>query len=164
MGRSTAYWKGALYPDAGEEPAPDAPYSDLSAALASRFQLIREGLLEEDGVAEHIKYMGAKWRWTWEYALGSRKLCWLHPLDTQVGVTFTLTDHEAREVEELSRLPKFLTKAVNEGQQTGPVRWCEFDLADKKTAEAFLSFCRKKMEWLRAETPTLVVRRTSSSK
>ena len=64
----------------------------------------------------------------------------------------------------LARLPKFLTKAITEGQQTGPVKWCEFDVGDKKSAEAFLAFCRRKMEWLRAETPTLVVRRTSSAK
>jgi len=107
--------------------------------------------------------MGEKWRWAWEFALGSRKLCWLHATSNAVGATFTLTDHEAREVQEISRMPAVIAQAIRDGQQTGPVRWCWLEITDKKAAETFLSFTKKKIQWLKAETPTLVVRRTAKS-
>ena len=130
---------------------------------ANRFKLLRRGLLDQKGVAERVRFMGEKWYWTWEFGLGSRKLCWLHAMANSVGATFTLTDHEHREAEAMTRLPVVIADAIREGQQTGPVRWCSVEITDKKIAETFLTFTKKKIEWLRAETPTLVVRRTGKS-
>lgn len=130
---------------------------------ANRFKLLRRGLLDQKGVAEKVRFMGEKWCWAWEFALGSRKLCWLHAMSNTVGATFTLTDHESREAQAMARLPAVIADAIRDGQQTGPVRWCDLEVTDKKIAETFLAFTRKKIEWLRAETPTLVVRRTGKS-
>ncbi len=163
MGQSTAFWRSNLYPDPDIEPQPRSPYRDLPRHEANRFKLVRRGLLDQKGVAERIRFMGDKWRWAWEYALGSRKLCWLHAMSSGVGATFTLTDHEAREVAEISRVPALIDRAIRDGQQTGPVRWCSLDISDKKAAETFLAFTKKKVQWLKAETPTLVVRRTAKS-
>ena len=161
VGQSTAYWRSNLYMDAEAEPAPSAPYRDLPKNQANRFKLLRKGLLAQSGVSERIRFMGDKWRWAWEYGLGSRKLCWLHAMSSGVGATFTLTDHESREVQALSRVPAVIAKAIRDGQQTGPVRWCSLDINDQRAAEAFLAFTKKKIGWLKAETPTLVVRRSS---
>jgi hypothetical protein len=120
-------------------------------------------LLDQKGVAEKVRFMGEKWRWAWEFGLGSRKLCWLHAMSSGVGVTFTLTDHEAREVQDIPRVPAVIAQAIRDGQQTGPVRWCWLEVTDKKAAETFLAFTKKKIQWLKAETPTLVVRRTAKS-
>jgi len=160
MGRSSAYWRSNLYPDQGAEPAPRAPYKDLPKPIAARFRLLREGMLKLPGAVEHVRWMGEKMRWGWEYALGSRKLCWLHAMENGIGLTFTLTDHEFREAQALSRTPAGIADAIRAGQQTGPVRWCRMEVGDKKTAEAFVSFARRKAGWLKAETPTLVSRRT----
>ena len=163
MGQGTVFWRSNLYPDQSDGPAPRAPYRDLPRIQANRFKLLRRGLLDQKGVAERVRFMGEKWRWAWEFGLGSRKLCWLHAMSNTVGATFTLTDHEAREVRALSRVPAVITQAIRDGQQTGPVRWCWLEITDKKVAETFLSFTKKKIEWLKAETPTLVVRRTAKN-
>jgi len=163
VGQGTVFWRSNLYPDQGDGPAPRAPYRDLPRIQANRFKFLRRSLLDQKGVAERVRFMGEKWRWAWEFGLGSRKLCWLHAMSNAVGATFTLTDHEAREVRAMSRVPAVITQAIRDGQQTGPVRWCWLEITDKKVAETFLSFTKKKIEWLKAETPTLVVRRTAKS-
>jgi len=161
VGQGTVFWRSNQYPDPSEEPAPRAPYRDLPRVQADRFRLLRRGLLDQKGVAERVRFMGDKWRWVWEFGLGSRKLCWLHAMSNAVAATFTLTDHELREVQALPRVPAVITQAIRDGQQTGPVRWCWLEITDKRVAETFLSFTKKKIEWLKAETPTLVVRRTA---
>ncbi len=161
LGRSTAYWRSNLYMDAAVEPAPSGPYRALPQIQANRFRLLRKGLLAQSGVTERVRFMGDKWRWAWEYGLGSRKLCWLHAMNSGIGATFTLTDHESREVRSLSRIPAAISKAILDGQQTGPVRWCSLDIGDQRVAEAFLTFTKKKTAWLKSETPTLVVRRSA---
>ncbi len=76
--RSSAYWAANRYGSEEAEPAPTAPLHDLPAAAAARFKLLRAGLIELAGVAEAVRYMGASWRWAWEYGVGNRKLCWVH--------------------------------------------------------------------------------------
>lgn len=161
MGQSTVFWRSNLYMDAGAEPVPSAPYRDLPKTQATRFRAVRKGLLAQSGVTERIRFMGDKWRWAWEYGLGSRKLCWLHAMPSVIGATFTLTDHESREVQALSRVPGLISKAIRDGQQTGPVRWCSLDIKDPRAVETYLGFIKKKIGWLKAETPTLVVRRSA---
>jgi hypothetical protein len=78
MGRSSAYWKSNLYLSEEVEPDPSAPLQDLAPALASRFGLVRDGLLKLPGVAEQVRFMGPTWHWAWEYGVGNRKVCWLH--------------------------------------------------------------------------------------
>jgi hypothetical protein len=79
-----------------------------------------------------------------------------------ISATFTLTDYEGRKVHEITRLNGQVELAIREGQRTGPVKWCTIDISDKRVADAFLGFIRKKMEWVRTETPTLANRRVSS--
>jgi hypothetical protein len=152
LGRSSAFWAGNRYPDESAEPSPIAPLHDLPAAPAARFRALRSGLLELDGVAEAVRYMGATWRWAWEYSIGNRRLCWLHVVRDDVSATFTLTEMEEERLRKLSRLSAEVARAVTEGQRTGPVRWCWLNLAERRTVEAFLSLARRKAEWL-AERP-----------
>ncbi len=163
MGKSSAFWRTNLYTDQSAAPSPHAPYRHLSTNPAKRFRLVRQGLKGQKGVAEHVRYMGPKWHWAWEYVLGSRKLCWLHAMTGGVSATFTLTDYEARKADDLPRLARALTEAIRDGQRTGPVTWCTIDLTDRKVTDAFLGFIKKKMQWVRTETPTLANRRSSSS-
>ena len=162
MGKSTSFWRSNLYRDQSAPPLPYAPYKQLPTNSAKRFRLIREGLKGEKGVTEHVRHLGPKWHWAWEYVLGSRKLCWMHVMASGVSATFTLTDYEERKAEDLPRLAAPLEQAIREGQRTGPVRWCTIDVSDKRVADALLGFLRKKMEWVRAETPTLANRRSSA--
>ena len=157
MGKSTSFWKNNLYRDQSARPLPYAPYKQLPTNSAKRFRLIRE-----KGVAEHVRYLGPKWHWAWEYVLGSRKLCWMHVMASGVSATFTLTDYEERKALDLPRLAAPLEQAIRECQRTGPVRWCTIDITDKRVADALLGFLRKKMGWVRAETPTLAKRRSAA--
>ena len=104
-GRSSAYWSGNRYADPEVEPERTAPLTDLPAASAGRFKLVRDGLLAIDGVAESVRYMGASWRWSWEYGIGSRKLCWLHVVGNGISTTFTLSDMEESRLRGVGRLP-----------------------------------------------------------
>ena len=90
--RSSAYWAANRYTDEAAEPAPTAPLDDLPAAAAARFKLLRAGLTELAGVAEAVRYMGASWRWAWEYGVGNRKLCWVHVIGDALSATFTMSD------------------------------------------------------------------------
>jgi hypothetical protein len=99
-------------------------------------------------VAEVVRYMGTSWRWTWEYGIGSRKLCWLHLVGGGISTTFTLSDMEESRVRSIPRLAADVAKAVAEAQRTGPVRWCWMELADRRSVEGFLTFARRKAEWL----------------
>jgi hypothetical protein len=152
IGRSSAYWSGNRYPDPEVQPDPTAPLRDLPAQAAARFKAVRSGLLEIRGVLENVRYMGTSWRWSWEYGIGSRKLCWLHLVGNGISATFTLSDMEESRVRSIPRLSADVAKAVAESQRTGPVRWCWLELTDRRTVEAFLSFARRKGQWL-AERP-----------
>lgn len=152
-GRSSAYWSGNRYPDPEAEPERTAPLHDLPAAASARFKLVRDGLLAIDGVAESVRYMGASWRWSWEYGIGSRKLCWLHVVQSGLSTTFTLSDMEESRLRGVGRLPAHLARAIAEAQRTGPLRWCWLDLGDRRIVEGFLTFARRKGEWL-SERPS----------
>jgi hypothetical protein len=146
--RSTAYWATNRYPKELEEPAPTAPLQDLPTAQASRFRALRGGLLALDGVGESVRYMGAAWRWTWEYGLGNRKLCWVHVMEDGLSATFTLSEAEEARVRGLGRMPAALLRAIAEGQRTGPVKWCWVELSERRAIEEFLRFAGRKAEWL----------------
>jgi len=148
MARSSAYWAANRYDDPAQEPDPAAPLRDLPAAAASRFRLLRQGLRDLPGAAESVRYMGQSWRWAWEYAIGNRKLCWVHVVGSAVSTTFTLSDAEVGRVGRLGRLPAALTRAITDAQRTGPVRWCWLELDDRRAVEGFLRFVRHKAEWL----------------
>ena len=96
--RSSAYWAANRYGDEAAEPAPTAPLHDLPAAAAARFKLLRAGLSELAGVAEAVRYMGASWRWAWEYGVGNRKLCWVHVIGDALSVTFTMSVPQGKSV------------------------------------------------------------------
>src|ERR671914_788303 len=148
MGRSSAYWSTNLYTDQSVEPLPTAPLEDLPANTAARFQMLRESLLQIDGVAEQVRFMGPTWQWAWEYGLGNRKLCWLHLMRGGVDVTFTLSESEEGRLGKGPKVAGALAKAIVEGQRTGPVKWCWLELADRRSVDAFLSLARRKAEWL----------------
>jgi len=148
MGRSSAYWSKNRYPDPETAPEPTAPLRDLPRNAAARFKVLRAGLLAIDGVVENVRYMGGSWRWSWEYAIGSRKLCWLHVVGDGISTTFTLSDMEQGRLRTIARLPADLARAVAEAQRTGPVRWCWLELGDRRIVDGFLTFARRKGEWL----------------
>jgi hypothetical protein len=150
MGRSSAYWSTNLYTDPSVEPLPTAPLEDLPASAAARFQMLRESLLQIDGVAEQVRFMGP----TWEYGLGNRKLCWLHFMRGGLDVTFTLSDSEESRLSKGPKIAGALARSIVEGQRTGPVKWCWLELPDRRAAEAFLGLARRKAGWL-TERPTL---------
>jgi hypothetical protein len=154
MGRSKAYWASNLYSDAAAEPAPTAPLQDMPATHAGRFQTLRTGLLEIKGVTEQVRFMGPIWQWAWEYAIGNRKLCWLHLMRGGVDVTFTLSENEEGRLAKGPKVAGAVAKSIVEGQRTGPVKWCWLELDDRRSADAFLSLARRKAAWL-AERPAL---------
>jgi hypothetical protein len=153
MGRSSAYWASNLYVTESEEPVPTAPLEDLPAPVASRFRILRDGLLGIEGVAEQVRFMGPTWRWAWEYGIGNRKLCWLHLMKGGVDVTFTLSESDESRLTKGTKLAGVIARALVEGQRTGPVKWCWLELGDRRSIDAFLSLARRKAEWL-AERPT----------
>lgn len=148
MGRSNAYWAGNRYADEALEPEATAPLTDLPASAADRFRAVRDGLRELNGVAESVRYMGASWRWAWEYGIGSRKLCWLHVIGNAVSVTFTLSASEEDQVRQTPKVAAGLLRAMDEGQRTGPVKWCWLELSDSRTVTAFLRLAARKADWL----------------
>ena len=160
MGRSTAYWQTNLYPNPSDEPLARAPLKDLPPAVAARFRAVRDGLKSIPGVVEHVKFLGAQWRWAWEFTYGPRKLCWLHVMQESVSCTFTVSDAEERKAMATSRMPAVVLQAIEHGQRTGPVRWCWLEFNDRRTGDALVSFARKKAEWMRLEAPGGQLRRS----
>ena len=148
VGRSSAWWSRNRYADAAVEPAAEAPLTDLPAAVGGRFRAARDGLLALEGVSETVRYMGTTWRWAWEYGIGNRKLCWLHLVADTLSTTFTLSDDEVARVSKLPRLAAGVTQAVDEGQRTGPVRWCWLDLSERRHVDGFLRLAKHKAAWL----------------
>lgn len=135
------------------QPAPTAPLTDLPPAAAARFRAARRGLLDLDGVAESVRFMGTSWRWAWEYGVGSRKLCWLHVVRGTVSTTFTLSETELDRVRRLPRLAGEVARAVEEGQRTGPLKWCWLELSDRRLVDGFLRLARHKADWLQERSP-----------
>ncbi len=154
MGRSAAYWAANRYPAESVEPAPAAPLEDLPAAAAARFRVLREGLGGMAGVTESVRFMGATWRWAWEYGIGSRKLCWLHVIGNAISATFTLSGAEEERLRRLPRLASDLARAVDEAQRTGPVKWCWLELGDRRAVDGFLRLAARKAEWLNERPAT----------
>jgi hypothetical protein len=83
--------------------------------------------------------------------MGNRKLCWLHLMRGSVDVTFTLSDSDLSRLDQ-AKLAKAIARAIEEGQRTGPVKWCWLELEDRRTIDAFLNLARRKAAWL-AERP-----------
>jgi hypothetical protein len=146
--RSNAYWAANRYSDEASEPAAAAPLKDLPAAAASRFRTLRTGLTALGGVAEVVRYMGASWRWAWEYGVGNRKLCWVHVVGDALSATFTMSDAEEDRLGRAGRLPAEIRRAIDEGQRTGPLKWCWLPLDDRRSVDTFLRFAARKAEWL----------------
>jgi hypothetical protein len=146
--RSSAYWAGNRYADEAQQPAPTAPLKDLPAAAAARFKLLRSGLLALEGVAEVVRFMGASWRWAWEYGVGNRKLCWVHVVRDALSVTFTMSDAEEDRLRRAARVPADILRGIGEGQRTGPLRWCWLPLDDRRAVDNFLRLAGRKAEWL----------------
>jgi len=147
-GRSPAFWAGNRYHDEAGEPKRSAPLRDLPPLPAARFRALRSGLLALDGVVESVRFMGATWRWAWEYGIGTRKLCWIHFIRDQVSATFTLSEHEEHRLRQGARLASQVLQSLEEGQRTGPVRWCWLELADRRSVDSFLTLARRKAAWL----------------
>ncbi len=151
-GRSSGYWSGNRYTDPAVEPDVAAPLDDLPPSVAERFRALRTGLLALDEVAETVRFMGESWRWAWEYGVGNRKLCWAHFIGDRVTVTFTLSDGEEDRLRRGVRLASVIVRAIDEGQRTGPVKWCWLELDDRRAVDAFLRLAAQKAQWL-AERP-----------
>ena len=149
MPRSTAYWSANIYLDSELEPRRSAPLRDLPPLAAGRFRTLRDGLLDLKDVTERVRFMGAQWRWAWEYGLPGRRLCWLHVMETGVGGTFTISDEEERPLLRTQRLSAVIARAVRDGQRTGPVRWCWVEFGERRTVEAFLGFMKRKAALVR---------------
>jgi hypothetical protein len=151
--RSRAYWSANRYADEAVEPSPLAPCKDLPAAAAARFKALRDGLTALPGVAEVVRYMGASWRWAWEYGVGNRKLCWVHVVGDGLSATFTVTDVEEDRLRKAGRVPADILRAIQDGQRTGPLKWCWLPLDDKRGIDSFLRLAGRKAEWL-SERPS----------
>jgi hypothetical protein len=151
--RSSAYWAANRYNDEAAPPAAGAPLKELPPAAAARFKLLRSGLTALVGVAEIVRYMGASWRWAWEYGVGNRKLCWVHVVGDTLSATFTMSDAEEDRLARAGRVPADIRRAIDEGQRTGPLRWCWLPLDDRRSVDTFLRLAGRKAEWL-AERPT----------
>jgi hypothetical protein len=150
--RSGAYWAANRYSDEATPPLPTAPLKELPAAAAARFKALRAGLTGLDGVAEAVRYMGTSWRWAWEYGVGNRKLCWVHVVGESVSATFTMSDAEEDRLTRAGRVPAEIRRAIEEGQRTGPLKWCWMPLDDRRSVDTFLRLAGRKAEWL-AERP-----------
>ena len=146
--RSSAYWAANRYADEALEPAPTAPLKDLPPVAAARFKALRSGLVALEGVAEAVRYMGASWRWAWEYGVGNRKLCWIHVVGDALSATFTMSEAEEERLRRAGRVPAEVQRAVDEGQRTGPLKWCWLPLDERRTVDSFLRFAARKAEWL----------------
>ena len=150
--RSKAYWASNRYANEAEEPPPLAPLKDLPAAAAARFKALRDGLRAVEGVAETVRYMGATWRWAWEYGVGNRKLCWIHVVGNALSATFTMSDAEEDRLARAGRVPADIARAIETGQRTGPLKWCWVPLDDRRSVDTFLRLAARKASWL-AERP-----------
>jgi hypothetical protein len=146
--RSSAYWSGNRYADEAAEPDAGAPAKDLPAPAAARFKALRDGLRSLPGVTEAVRFMGTSWRWAWEYGVGNRKLCWMHVVGDGLSATFTMSDAEEDRLRKAGRVPADITRAIAEGQRTGPLKWCWLPLDDKRAVETFLRLAGRKAEWL----------------
>ena len=92
--------------------------------------------------------MGTSWRWAWEYGVGNRKLCWLHVVGDTLSVTFTMSDAEEDRLGRAGRVPAEIRRALDEGQRTGPLKWCWLPLDDRRSIDTFLRLAGRKAEWL----------------
>jgi hypothetical protein len=159
MARSSAYWAANPYRVGDSAPDPSAPYADLPPSQAERFRRLRTALRQLPGVAEQVRFMGNPWGWAWEYTMGPRKVCWLHPIPPVPSATFTLTDDEHGKVLGSPRLAEPIRHALREAQRTGPLRWCWISFPDRRHVDAFLGLARRKAEWVGARSP---MRRSAS--
>jgi hypothetical protein len=111
--------------------------------------MLRESLLQIEDVSEKVRFILPNWKWTWEYSVPARKLCWLHVMETGVAGTFAFSDDDERQLDRAKPAGVILT-AVRDGHRTGPVKWCSLDFTDRKAIEGFLGFMRKKAAWVAA--------------
>jgi hypothetical protein len=149
LARSTSYWSANFYSDPDDPPRPSAPLRDLPPIAAQRFRMLRDTLVEIAGVTERVRFVLPNWKWTWEYSVPARKLCWIHVMETGLAGTFTISDEDARELGRI-KLAAGLRDIIRDGQRTGPVTWCSLEFSDRKTIDGFLGLMKKKAAWVAA--------------
>jgi hypothetical protein len=149
LARSTAYWAANFYSNPDSPPRPGAPLRDLPPIASQRFRMLREALLEIEGVTEKVRFILPNWKWTWEYSILSRKLCWLHIMETGIAATFAMSDDDERQLDRV-KPAGVIVSSVRDGHRTGPVRWCSVEFTDRKAIDGFLGFMRKKAAWVAA--------------
>lgn len=149
LARSTAYWAANFYSNPDKPPRPGAPLRDLPPIASQRFRMLRDALLEIEGTSERVRFILPNWKWSWEYSIPARKLCWLHVMETGVAGTFAISEDDERQLDRVKPAGVILT-ALRDGHRTGPVKWCSLEFSDRKSVDAFVGFMRKKAAWVTA--------------
>jgi hypothetical protein len=80
--------------------------------------------------------------------VGNRKLCWVHVLGPSISATITMSDAEEDRLSRAGRVPAEIRRAIDEGQRTGPLKWCWMPLDDRRSVDTFLRLAGRKAEWL----------------
>jgi hypothetical protein len=122
------YWTTNLYREKEHAPRPDAPYYDLRPDDARRFRVLREALLALDGLQEKVLYLGAAWKWVWEYSADGQPLVYLHPMRGSVSATLTIGPEEESQLTGNGHVSSYVLAAIRRGVVAGPMRWCWLDL------------------------------------
>jgi hypothetical protein len=69
-----------------------------------------------------------------------------------ISATFTMSNAEEDRLTRAGRVPAEIRRAIDEGQRTGPLKWCWMPLDDRRSVDTFLRLAGRKAEWL-AERP-----------
>jgi hypothetical protein len=111
--------------------------------------MLRDALTDIDEVGEKVRFILPNWKWTWEYSILARKLCWLHVMETGISGTFAISDDDQRQIER-AKPAGVILGSLRDGHRTGPVLWCSLEFTDRKSIDAFISFMKKKAAWVAA--------------
>ena len=111
-----------LYDNESQQPSPDAPIRDLSPDLRPVFKALREHCLGIPRAVENVRHDGPNWKWVWAYERDGYTLCVIHPMKSNVDLSFPLPQRYEPRFEK-SELDPAIREAASKGPTAAKVRY-----------------------------------------
>lgn len=128
-----------------------APFPKHTGALIAR---VREGLINLEGVAERLEWLGVPWRWTLVYvhkADPGRPFAYIVPQPGKPLFALPLST-DAVPTLPLRKLSKTCRDTLLTATQVGGVHWPQWELGSKSLADELVMLATLRHEMLLAAT------------
>lgn len=138
----------SAWSDRFRKPNADLLISEITKSLQPAAELLREQLLDMDGVTEEISWQGVPWRWSVLFrheAIAGRAWAYLVAQPQAPMLVIPLTA-EAITALPMRKLLKPVRDAITHAKQVDGIRWAQWEIQSKSQVETLIKLARIRLE------------------